>query len=143
MATVSVITTEFGFHVEYVDESGTIFRDQRLTAADFGNAIRDTWFCAFRRGLVDGYQPLASGARIEPLFPDDNWSSSRARGFRVTILLANGLEHACEYGLGYFGSSANRLRAELLRTEAMTGEQELYYRLNAVLDEEEAGAPRQ
>ena len=40
-----------------------------------------------------------------------------------------------------FVRAANRLRAELLRTAAMTAEQELYYRLNAFLDDEQPVRP--
>lgn len=141
MASAESIRTEFGFHIEYLDETNRVLRDQRLEPADFRHAIRHTWFDAFRRGLVDEYQPLASGARVDPLFPDDHSSSPRAKGLCVTIPLADGREHSCAFGISYFGSSANRLRAELLRTEAMTSAQELYYRLNAFLDEEGPAQP--
>lgn len=141
MSSAHLIATEFGFHLEYVDESGQVLRDQRLTSAAFGHAIRCTSFCAFCRGLVNDYQPLESEAHLEPLFAATNTPSPRATGFRVTIPSAEGRQHSCEFGMSYFSSSANRLWSELLRTEAMTREQQLYYRLNAFLDEQEPAPP--
>lgn len=135
------IRTDFGFHVEYVDNDNRVLRDRRLQLADFGHAIRHTRFDAFRRGLVDGYQPLAADARVEPLFPDGGSSSPRTNGFRVTIPLAGSREHSCCFDLSYFGSSASQVRAELLRTQGINGEAGLYYRLNAFLDEEEPARP--
>ncbi len=135
MVVAESIKTEFGFHVEFVDDQGHVVRDRRLTEADFGHAVRATWFDAFCLGLTTEYLPGQGEARIEPVFPSPAAVSPCTRGFSVTISLPDGNEHRCEFDIGYFGSSANRLRAELLRTEAMTSEQQLSYRLNAFLDE--------
>jgi hypothetical protein len=136
MAPAESITPEFSFHVEYVGAADQVVRSQRLTQADFGRAILKTSFDAFRRGLVDKYQPLPMGVLIEPLFPDANSASPRVKGFCVAIPLPADREHRSDFDISYFGASANRVRSELLRTEAIPSDQELYYRLNAFLDEE-------
>jgi proteasome lid subunit RPN8/RPN11 len=141
MPTADSISTAFGLHVEYVDERGQLLHTQRLTLADFHHAIRHTSFSAFRSGLMKEYQPLGGHARIEPLFPNLNSPSPRARGFSVNLLLDEGRAHVCEFGISYFGSAANRLRAQLLRNQAMASEQQLYYRLNAFLDDQELVQP--
>jgi len=143
MATTTSITTEFGLHVEYVDQDGRVLRDQRLKQSDFGRALRHTRFDAFRRNLVTEYQPFADGGRIEPMFPDGDLASPRAKGFCAATPLPGGREHTCQFDITYFGAFAARLRAELLRTKKMTSEQEVYYRLNAFLDEEEEQFPAQ
>ena len=138
MPATQTVRTEFAFHVEYVGENGSVLRDQRLRPADFADAIRHTRFDAFRRGLMDDYQPATEGARIEPVFRDSSSSSPRAKGFCVHVSLADGREHVCEFDVHYFNSSAIRLRAELQLAKEMAADEELYYRLSAFLDEEES-----
>ena len=141
MTRVDSIQSEYRYHVEYLAKDRRVLRDLRLQSADFAHAIRYTRFDAFRRGLVDAYQPLAAGTRVEPLFPAGGSSSPRTNGFRVTIPLAGGQEHTCRFNISYFRSSADRVRAELLRTQEINGEAGLYYRLSAFLDEEEPPRP--
>jgi proteasome lid subunit RPN8/RPN11 len=131
------IHTEFAFHIEYVNGDGRALREQRLRTVDFGHAIRHTRFDAFRRGLTDEYQPVLSGARIEPVFLDPSSSSPRAKGFCVNVPLADGREHACDFDIKYFSALANRVRAELQRANEMSEKEELYYRLSAFLNEDE------
>jgi len=141
MSQVGSILGEFGMHVEYVDAEGRVLHNARLQPVDFHAAVRQTQFDAFRRGLLDSYRPLAHGARIEPLFPVGHSASPRTSGFRVTIDLPAGREHACDFGISYFGSSATRTRAQLVRTKTMADDAELYYRLNAFLDDEPSERP--
>jgi proteasome lid subunit RPN8/RPN11 len=141
MTITAPVTTQFGFHVEYEDETGRVVRDLRIGLDGFGRAIRHTRFEAFCRGLVCDYRSSFPGVRIEPLFPANGSDSPRTKGFRVTIPLDDGGEHGCDFDIGYFRASANHLRAELLRTGQLTSEQQLYYRLNAFLDEGEPSRP--
>ena len=141
MTIADSISTDFGYFVEYLDGENRVLRDERLNPADFAHAIRHTRFEAFRRGLVETYEPLSMEARIEPLFPNGGSTSPRAKGFGVTVRLADGAEHDCKFDISYFATSANRLRAQLLRTNVMTPDQELYYRLSAYLDDDEPARP--
>lgn len=127
----------FSLHIEYVDDAQQIIRDQRLSLADFDRAIHATAFDAFRHGKLESYRPTVEDAHVEPLFPTSGASSPRAMGFAVTISLGANREHRVEFELSFFRTFANRLRAELVRTEVMTGQQELYYRLNAFLKDSE------
>jgi proteasome lid subunit RPN8/RPN11 len=140
MTSTETVNTAYRLHLEYVDETGRLLRDQRLTVAEFGHAIRSTSFDAVCCGLADSYQSLPESARIEPSFPDGA-TSPQAKGFRVTIPLPDGRDHHRDFDLSYFGSAANRYQAQLLRTQAMTGEQRLHYRLTAFLNDEESAQP--
>jgi proteasome lid subunit RPN8/RPN11 len=141
MSAAESITPDFSFQLDFVNEANQVVRAQQLSQIDFGQAIRETSFDAFRQGLVETYQPLPSEIRIEPVFPNAGSSSPQAKGFCVTIPVADGREHRCEFDIAFFRPAANRLRAELLRTKAMTNEQELYFRLNAFLDDQEPLRP--
>lgn len=141
MTTATSIQTEFGYHLEYLDEDGQVLRSCRLKAADFAPAVRHARFDATRLGLVDAFQLLGGEAKVEPLFSDIASSSPRARGFRITIELPDRGNHSCYFDTSYFGSSATRVRAELLRTKEIAADAALYYRFNAFLDQEEPAQP--
>jgi proteasome lid subunit RPN8/RPN11 len=141
IAMAEATITDFNMRLEFVSDSGQVIRDRRLTRADFSNAIRHVGFDAFRLQIVNDFLPLEEEVRIEPLFPDAGSTSPRAKGFVVTVRFADGCEHHCDFSIDYFAAAANRLRAELLRTEVMTSEEQLYFRLNAFLDEEEPARP--
>ena len=53
----------------------------------------------------------------------------------MAIPLADAGEHSCEFGTHYFTAAANRIRAELIRSQAIDGNSELFYRLSAFLDD--------
>ncbi len=131
------IKTEFRMQLEYVDQANSVVRQEDIKSADFDHAVRATAFDAFRHGLLAKYHPCVTGARVEPLFADDSSSSPRAKGFRVFIPVGGNGEHGCEFTSSYFSAAASCMRAELLRTGAMTPDQELYYRLHAFLDDAE------
>jgi proteasome lid subunit RPN8/RPN11 len=125
-----------------VDQRDELLRDQRLNPSDFQRAARATQFDAFRRGRVDHFAADADAARIEPVFADGDSATPRTRGFCVVTPLPNGGEHVRDFGMGYFGSLANRVRAEFVRTEVMRKEDELFYRLTAYLDDEPEVMPK-
>lgn len=135
MSSAESTTTGFSFQLEFVNEENQVIRARQLSQADFGHAIRQTSFDAFRNGLVDTYQVLPAETRIEPIFPDAGASSPKAKGFCVTIPTADGCRNRCEFDISFFRPVANRLRAELVRTNVMTEQQELYFRLNAFMDD--------
>ena len=138
MMCLESIKTAFRFHIEYLDNDGRVISDDTLTLADFAHAVRSARFDAYRRGAVAHYDPAADEeAVINPLFQDDS-PSPQIRGFEVLVDCGNGAMHPCEFATRYFSPFANRLRAERIRNEVMTAEQELYYRVNAFLDDDSA-----
>lgn len=141
MTTATSLRTVFGYYLEYLDGEGQVLRSRRLTSADFAQAVQHVRFDATRLGLVDTFQLLGGQAKVEPLFPDEASSSPNASGFRITIELPDGSSHNCCFDTSYFGSTATRVRAELLRTDQIAADTALYYRFNAFLDEEEPAPP--
>ena len=136
--TLPAVRSQFGFEVDYIDENEQALGSQRLENRDFAHAVRETRFDAFRLGLSDDYLPSTAGAGIEPVFPNHEQATPRAEGFHVSVTLENGRAHRREFNLDYFRQFANLRRAEMLRREELTSEQELYFRLNAFLDDDQA-----
>ena len=140
--TAPAVESEFAFEIEYIDQNDELLARRRLEPQDFSHAIRYTKFDAFRLGITQQYVPTTTGACVEPVFPDDRGASPRAKGFTVSVPLASrdpltGSEFHChEFDIGYFRQSANRLRAQLQREEKLSDDQEVYFRLNALLDDE-------
>ena len=134
------MTGRFGFHLEYVSAQDRPLRDQRLSHVDFHSAIRAAHFEAFRQGHVSHYTPDTGAARVEPIFADDS-DSPRTKGFRVALQLPNGDEHTRDFSTTYFGSAANRVRAEFMRTDVLSQGDDLNYRLTAYLDDEPPAEP--
>ena len=141
MTTVAPMRTQFTFEIEYLNENEELLARRTLAPSDFANAIRDVRFDAFRLGLSSQYVPSTAGAQIEPEFPAERGTSPRTTGFHVTVDLEDGKSHSRQFETKYFQQSANRLRAEMLRNEQMTSEQEVYFRVNAFLDDDETELP--
>ncbi len=135
------VSTHYGFHLELVDEQGQLVHDQRLRSSAFEHALRWTLFDAWRSGKHDAYPEPPVAAELEPRFPADDGDAPWAEGFTVTIALRDDRVHAYEFGTTYFATLAGRLRAALVRNNAMTSEQVMRYRVAAFLDEAAAVLP--
>ena len=133
---MTTTATQFSFQLEFVNDDNQVIRTQILGTKDFSHAIRHTRFDAFAQGKTETYLPHVDGAIVEPVFPSGIGPSPRASGFEVEVDLPGGAVHRCKFDIKYFAPAANCLRAELLRAEEMTTEQELFYRLNAFFDDQ-------
>ncbi len=129
------VGTSFQFHLELMDDQRRPIKTMRLSSADFGRAVYATSFDAFRKGKIDTYVAAAQDTRITPLFIAESPDSPQTRGFQVSVILPVAIEHHCEFGVGYFASQANLVRAELVRDGTMDANQDVLYQLAAYHDD--------
>jgi proteasome lid subunit RPN8/RPN11 len=132
-------TDKYCFELAFTDEARAPVHTERLVEADFDRAIDATWFSGFRQGVFASYDPRREAARLEVVFADEN-GSARAKGFRVS-LPCDGGEFTQEFRLKYFAARASRLRAALRRDRSLPAETDLYYTLEAFLEDAPGARP--
>ena len=132
---VELVSTQYGFHLECVDEQGELVHDYRLRSSDFEHAMRCTLFDALRQGKLKTYASPCVASQVEPRFPSVGDEAPWAEGFTVTIALRDDQQHVVQFGTTYFAALAGRSALSLVRDGAMTSDQVMRYRVAAFLDE--------
>jgi proteasome lid subunit RPN8/RPN11 len=133
---IATVTDRYCLELAFTDENRAPVHSERLADADFDRAVYAAWFSAFRQSAFDAYAPRREAARVEPVFADEG-GTARAKGFRVCLPTASG-EFTQEFRLKYFAAAASRLRAALRRGRELPEEADLYYTLEAYLEDSPA-----
>src|SRR5687768_18155273 len=106
----------FCFRLEFADDEANPVASESLRLADFHRAIVETYFTAFRQGLLPSFDPVPEQARIEPLFRPAG-PPARTDGFRVTIPRHGGQVYCRDFGAGYLAARASRQQKRIKREQ--------------------------
>lgn len=124
----------FQFRLEFADDQGQVVASEPLIPGDFHRAVAETCFAGFREGVFPSYAPDPEFALVEPVFRRDG-PPERTEGFRVTLRTPGLPEYSREFGAGYVGTRAGRIKARIVRDRKLGDDATLYYTLAAYLDE--------